>query len=43
MSLLVDEILDCNDVCKVFLSVPLGEDGHVEAGPIRMLDIEAFW
>ncbi len=29
-------------MCKVFLGVPLGEDGHVEDGPIRKLDLEAF-
>ncbi len=28
---------------KVFLSVPLGEDGHVKDGPIKKLDLEAFW
>jgi hypothetical protein len=30
-------------MCKVFLDIPLGEDGHVEDGSIRKLDLEAFW
>ncbi len=27
---------------KVFLGIPLGNDGHVEDGPIGKLDLEAF-
>jgi hypothetical protein len=30
----VDEMQDSNNTGKVFLSVPLGEGGHVEDGPI---------
>ena len=29
-------------MCKVFLRVPLGDDGHVEDGPIGKLDLEGF-
>ncbi len=29
-------------MCKVFLGVPLGEDGHVEDGPIGKLDLEGL-
>ncbi len=28
---------------KVFLSVSLGEDGHIEDSPIGKLDLQAFW
>ncbi len=27
---------------KVFLVIPLGEDGHVEDGPIGKLDLDSF-
>ncbi len=41
-SLLADEMQDHNDMGKVFLGIPSGEDGHVEDGPIGKLDLEAF-
>jgi hypothetical protein len=34
---LVDETKDCNNMCKVVLDVPSGEEGHDEDGPIRKL------
>jgi hypothetical protein len=36
----MDEMQDSNDMGKVFLSVASGEDGHVEDGPIRKLDLQ---
>jgi hypothetical protein len=41
-SFLVDETYDCNDMHKVFFGISLGEDGNVEDGPIRKLDLEAL-
>ncbi len=38
--LLLDDVEGCNDLCKVFLSVPMGEDGHVDMGIIRKLDLQ---
>jgi hypothetical protein len=31
---------DCNYVCKVFLVVPTGVNGHAEVGRVRKLDLE---
>ncbi len=30
-------------MCKVFLGVSSGEDGHVEDGPIGMLHLQTIW
>jgi hypothetical protein len=34
------DLEDCNNVCKVFLVVPMGVDGHAEVGRVRKLDLE---
>ncbi len=38
--LLLNDSEDRNNVCKVFLVVPTGVDGHAEVGCIRKLDLE---
>jgi hypothetical protein len=38
--LLINDLEDCNNVCKVFLVVPMGVNGHVEVGLVRKLDLE---
>jgi hypothetical protein len=37
---LLDDVEDCNDVCKVFLSITRGKDGHVDMGIVRKLDLQ---
>ncbi len=37
---MLDDVEDCNDVCKVFLGVPMGVDGHVEDGFSWKLDLQ---
>jgi hypothetical protein len=39
-SFLVDQMQDSNNMGKVLLGVALGEDGHVEDGPIGKLDLQ---
>ncbi len=39
-SLLLD---DGNNVRKVFLSVPSGEDGHIKDGPIGKFHLQSIW
>ena len=38
--LLFNHSEDRNNVCKVFLVVPTGVDGHAEVGCIRKLDVQ---
>jgi hypothetical protein len=38
--LLFDDLEDCNNVCKVFLVVPTGVNGHTEVRRVRKLDLE---
>jgi hypothetical protein len=38
--LLINDSEDCNDVCKVFLLVPTGVNGHTEVRRIWKLDLE---
>jgi hypothetical protein len=38
--LLIDDLEDCNDVCKVFLIVPTGVNGHTEVRLVWKLDLE---
>ncbi len=38
--LLINDIEDCKDMCKVFLVVPMGVNGHTEVGGIQKLDLE---
>ncbi len=38
--LLIDDLEDRNNVCKVFLVVPTGVYGHAEVGRIWKLDLE---
>ncbi len=38
--LLFNHSEDCNYVCKVFLIVPTGVNGHAEVGCVRKLDLE---
>ncbi len=38
--LLIDDMEDCKDVCKVFLVVPMGVNGHTEVGGVQKLDLE---
>ncbi len=40
--LLMDNLEDCNNVCKVFLGVPTGVNRHVEVGIIRKLDLQGL-
>jgi hypothetical protein len=35
-----DDSEDRNNVCEVFLIVPMGVDGHAEVGRVRKLDLE---
>jgi hypothetical protein len=37
--LLIDDLEDYSDVCKVFLVVPMGVNGHTEVGLIQKLDL----
>jgi hypothetical protein len=37
---LFNHLEDCNNVCKVFLLVPMGVNGHAEVGHLRKLDLE---
>jgi hypothetical protein len=39
---LIDDLEDCNDVCKVFPSVPMGVNRHVEVGLVRKLDLQGL-
>ncbi len=38
--LLINDSEDCNDVCKEFLVVPTGVNGHTEVGLLRKLDLK---
>jgi hypothetical protein len=39
---LINDSEDCNYMCKVFLSVPTGEYGHVEVGLVWKLDLQGL-
>ncbi len=39
---LIDDLEDCNDVCKVFLVVPTGVNKHVEVGLVRKFDFQGL-
>ncbi len=39
---LIDDLKDCNDVCKVFLGVPTGVNRHVEVGLVQKLDLQGL-
>jgi hypothetical protein len=39
---LMDDLEDCNDVCKVFLGVPTGVNRHVEVRLVQKLDLQGL-
>jgi hypothetical protein len=39
---LINDLEDCNNVCKVFLGVPMGGNRHVELGLLRKLDLQGL-
>jgi hypothetical protein len=39
---LINDLEDCNDVCEVFLGVPMGVNRHVEVGLVRKLDLQGL-
>ncbi len=39
-ALLFNHLEDWNNVCKIFLIVPMGVDEHAEVGRVRKLDLE---
>jgi hypothetical protein len=39
---LIDDLEDCNNVCKVFFSVPMGVNRHVEVGLLQKLDLQGL-